>query len=331
MKAAVFDRFGPPAEVLAVRDVPVPRPGWNELLVRMRASPLNPSDLLTVRGDYTTQLPPPATPGYEGVGDVVATGGGVIAWLRRGKRVAVIADRGGAWAEYAVVSAKRVVPVPADIPDEQAAAFFINPATALALTRHVLAVPPGEWLLQSAAGSEVGKMVIRLGKRSGFRTINVVRRPEQAEELKAMGADVAFAATEADAISEQVLRATDGRGVRFAIDPVGGATGTGVVQSLGAGGRAVVYGLLSGQPLSVNPRFLITGGKRVEGFYLGDWAKQQGIPRMLLVFRQITQLMREQVLTSEVATTYPLDQLAQAVRHVEQMARGGKVLLRIND
>src|SRR5262249_25075330 len=90
MNAAVFQRPARPAEVLAVRAVPVPRPGWNQVLVRMRASPINPSDLLTVRGGYSTQLPLPATPGYEGVGDVVATGGGVIAWLRRGKRVAVI-------------------------------------------------------------------------------------------------------------------------------------------------------------------------------------------------------------------------------------------------
>src|SRR5439155_10231340 len=91
--------------------------------------------------------------------------------------------------EYAVVPARQLIPLPDDIPDEQAAAFFVNPASALAMTRYVLQVPAGEWLLQTAAGSALGRMVLRLGKHFGFRTINVVRRREQAEELRRAGAD----------------------------------------------------------------------------------------------------------------------------------------------
>ena len=99
--------------------------------------------------------------------------------------------------------------------------------------------------------------------------------------------------------------------------------------SLAPGGHALVYGVLSGQPFSVESRHLITGSKRVEGFYLGDWARRQPKLQMLGVFRQIKQLLREQVLTTEIAATYSLDQVGDAVRHVERTARGGKVLLRI--
>src|SRR4249919_3652918 len=95
-------------------------------------------------GKYGLKARLPATPGFEGVGVVEATGGGVLGWLRKGKRVAVINDRVGNWQERTVTSARQVIPVPADIPDDQAACFFVNPATAVSMTRHVLAVPPGE-------------------------------------------------------------------------------------------------------------------------------------------------------------------------------------------
>src|SRR6184192_400313 len=101
--------------------------------------------------------------------------------------------------------------MPAVIPDEQAAAFFVNPATALAMTRHVLKVPRGAWLLQTAAGSALGRMVIRLGKREGFRTINVVRRREQGEELLREGADAVVCNAD-ESIGERVKALTGGAG-----------------------------------------------------------------------------------------------------------------------
>ncbi len=190
MKRAIFDQPGPPADVLRVQDdVPAPQPARGEVLVRMLASPINPSDLMYIAGKYGMKPHLPATPGFEGVGVVEGSGGGILGWLRKGKRVAVINDRIGNWAEYTVTKSRQVIPVPDDISDELAATFFVNPATAIVMTQDVLRVPPGEWLLQSAAGGELGKMVIRLGKKYGFRTLNVVRRREQVEELKQLGAD----------------------------------------------------------------------------------------------------------------------------------------------
>ena len=112
----------------------------------------------------------PATPGFEGVGIVDKAGPGLLGRWVEGKRVAAINSVGGNWAEYAVIPARQARPIPADIADEQAATFFVNPATVLALVRHVLEVPKGEWLLQSAAGSTLGKMIIKLGRHDGFKT-----------------------------------------------------------------------------------------------------------------------------------------------------------------
>jgi NADPH:quinone reductase-like Zn-dependent oxidoreductase len=216
------------------------------------------------------------------------------------------------------------------IPDEQAATFFVNPATAIALTRRVLAVPPGEWLLQSAAGGELGKMIIRLGRKHGFKTMNVVRRREQVEELKKLGADEVIVESDGP-VDEQVKRLTDNRGVKYAIDPVGGKTGSDVIASLGAGGRCLLYGSLSDEPLSLHPRKLLSAAIRIDGFWLGDWAKRQSISTMLRLFREVRGLLADGTLASDIAATYPLAQVREAVNHAVRPGKGGKVILKLKN
>ncbi|HLN30714.1 MAG TPA: zinc-dependent alcohol dehydrogenase family protein [Gemmataceae bacterium] len=328
MKAAVFDRFGDPSEVLQIRDVPTPEPGPGQVRVRMLASPINPSDLMTIQGQYGRKPKLPATPGFEGVGVVEANGGGLLGRLRLGRRVAVLNREGGNWQEQVVVPARQVVPVPAGVPDEQAAAFFVNPASALVMTRSALKIPRGAWLIQTAAGSALGRMVIRLGRLYGFRTINVVRRKEQATELLQAGGD-AVICTADESIEERALAITDGKGASFAIDAVGGATGSALLSALGYGGRMLIYGTLSDEPITFHPRILMTGQKSVAGFWLSEWVPAQNVVTMLRLFRQIGRLMEAGVLVSEVGKSFPLEDIQAAVCQAAQPGRLGKVQLRI--
>jgi NADPH:quinone reductase-like Zn-dependent oxidoreductase len=328
MKAVVCDRWGDPEQVLQMRDVPAPlQPKSGEVRVRMLASPINPSDLMTVRGIYGRQPPLPCVPGFEGVG-VVEDGSGLLAWRVRGKRVAVLNSGSGNWQEYVVIPARQAVPVPDELSDEQAASFFVNPASALIMTRYVLNVPRDAWLLQTAAGSQLGRMVIRLGHLYGFKTLNVVRRREQTEELLRLGGTAAVATNEVSLL-EQVRQLTGGDGVRYAIDAVGGMTGTQVISTLGRGGRLLLYGTLAGEPISIDPRVLLVGQKRVQGFWLSEWVRDQGMFTMLRLFRKIGQLMRGGTLTTEVGKTFALDDIQAAVRHAAQAGRQGKTLLRM--
>ena len=331
MKALVFDRFGDPSKVLQLQDVPIPEPGPGQVRVRMLASPINPSDLLVVRGQYGRLPHLPATPGFEGVGVIDAAGPGLlrlVRGLKPGRRVAVLNGTGGNWQEQVVVGARQVVPVSADLPDDQVATFFVNPATAVIMTRAVLKVPRGEWLLQTAAASSLGKMVIRLGNHYGYRTINVVRRPEQTQELRKHGAEYVVA-TANEKVAEQVRAWTGGAGVKFALDAVGGAMGQAAVESLAEGGKMLVYGTLSGEPIALDPRVLMVGQKSIAGFWLSEWTKSQGIFTMLKLFREVQRLMRGGVLRTEVASTHALEDFQRALTQAQAQGRSGKVLFRI--
>jgi len=331
MNAVQLERYGEPEQVLVTRDASLKEPGANQVRVRMRAAPINPSDLLTVRGSYGRTAPLPFTPGYEGVGIIDAVGPGLLKHLRGlkpGRRVGVLAVGGGSWQESLVLSARHVVPIPNDIPDEQAASFFVNPATVIVMVRKVLHVRRGDWLLQTAAASALGKMVIRLAKHDRFRTINVVRRQEQVDELRRLGADEVIA-TDHERVEDRVQKITQGAGVPFALDPVGGAMGGSALQSLGENGRLLVYGTLSGEPIPVEPRWLIAGQKRVEGFWLSEWAREQRVWAMLKLFREIFALMRAGVLVTPVQAKYSLGDIQTAVREAEKVGRTGKILLTI--
>jgi NADPH:quinone reductase-like Zn-dependent oxidoreductase len=328
MKAIVFERFGEPSEVLHVRDMPTPEPGPGQVRVKMIASPINPSDLMVVRGRYGVLPNLPATPGFEGVGVVDKAGPGLLGRLALGKRVTAINDKGGNWAEYALVNARQARPVPKDLPDEQVASFFVNPASVLAMVRHVLKVREGEWLLQAAAGSALGRMIIRLARNDAIKTINVVRRREAIDELKTLGGDVVISSSHGP-IDEQVRKIVGPDGVKYALDPVGGETGTQLFQSLGAEGRLLVYGTLSQEPLRIDPRLMIAGKRVVEGFWLGHWITQRNIPAALLLFREIARLVRSGILATEVGESFALEDVSAAVRAAEVVGRRGKVLLRV--
>jgi NADPH:quinone reductase-like Zn-dependent oxidoreductase len=327
MKAVVCERWGDPDEVLQIRDAPVPQPGRGQVRVRMLASPVNPSDVLMIRGQYGRQPPLPATPGFEGVG-VVEAGSGLLARRVMGRRVAVLNGDSGNWQEHVVIPARQAVPVPDALPDEQVASFFVNPASALIMTRYVLRVPAGAWLLQTAAGSNLGRMVIRLGERFGFRTLNVVRRSAQVEELRPLGG-TAFVATDVESLTDRVRELTKGEGVRYAIDAVGGATGSAVVGTLGRSGRVLVYGRMAAEPLTLDPVTLLVGQKRVAGFWLSEWIRDQHPLRLFLLFRRLGRLIQEGDLATEVGQAFSLDQVREAIRQAEVPGRKGKTLLRI--
>ena len=336
MKAIRFQNYGEPADVLTVTEQPVPQPGAGQVRLKILLSPVNPSDLLYVRGHYSGVTPHfPSGAGFEGVAVIDALGPEVEG-LSVGQRVFARNSPGGNWSQYAVVPAERAWPVPDDIPDEQIASLLINPATAILMVRHVLAVPRGEWLLQSAANSELGRMIIKLAKHDGIRTINVVRRHEAVQELKDLGADEVIVSGDAP-IDEQVRNIVGPQGVDFALDPVAGQTGTEIFRSLSEDGRMLLYGSLTRQGISVgdDPRLTLSGRRTLEVYWLGYWLPRldksgfftpdrPAIPQLI---DEIIELIRQGILNTAPGKKFGLDDIRAAVTEAESVGHSGKVFL----
>jgi NADPH:quinone reductase-like Zn-dependent oxidoreductase len=283
---------------------------------------------MMVRGVYSYSPTLPATPGFEGVGVVEENGGGLIGWFQKGKRVAVASQKAGCWAEYVVIPAKQAVPIPASLSIEQAASAFVNPTTAFVMTQRVLKIPPGEWLLQTASASVVGRMVVALGKNLGFRTINVVRRSEQKRDLEKLGGD-AHISTDDEDLVDRVKSLTNNAGVKFALDPVGGETGSAVSRCMAEGGRLLVYGSLSFQPTCFSPRDMLTNDVSIASFALGRYMQRLNLIQKLGVIRAVNSLTSSGVLVSPEGNKFPLDRIGEAVVDAERPGRGGKTLLTI--
>lgn len=324
MQSVRFHQFGDPAEVLKVEEIDKPEPGAGQVLVKMRARAINPSDLLTVRGLYGSLPVPPATPGLEGMGEVAELGEGVT-HLRAGQRVIPLGVA-GTWQEFVVAPAAQLIPIPDAVSDQTAAQFVVNPLTAWIMTVEELALQPGEWLLQTAAGSTLGRVVLQIAKQRGFKTINVVRRREQAEELKTLGADACIC-TDEEEIPERVKEITGKEGLRKAIDAVGGETGAAVVSALGRGGVMLVYGLLSGRPMPIDGGRMIFTSATVRGFWLGDWMRTAPPERQQAVTGQMLRAMASSEIVPPVEAEYPLSEILAAAAHSERPGRSGKVLL----
>lgn len=319
-----FDQFGEPADVLRVEERPKPVPGNGEVLVRMRARPIHPSDLLTVRGLYGSLPTLPATPGVEGVGAIETIGPNVQGW-QTSQRVIPLATP-GTWQEYLIVKAEQLIPISDTMSDTIAAQFAVNPLTAWVMTTEELRLEPGQWLLQTAAGSTLGRVVLQIAKLRGFKTINVVRRREQAEELKVLGVDEVVCTDDEDLV-ERVMEITDKAGVPAAIDAVGGQTGAEAVRSLGRHGVMLSYGLLSGEPIPIDGGQMIFRCSTVRGFWLSDWVRSVPVERQRAVSAELLGLMAKGKIAPPIEAEYPLKDVVKAVQHAERHGRQGKVLL----
>ena len=326
MRSATHSAFGDPADVLALADATVPEPGPGQARVRMTLSPIHNHDLWTVRGQYGYKPTLPAIGGSEAVGVVDALGDGVEG-LALGQRVATASAR-GAWAEYFVVPAHTLLPVPDAIDDGTAAQLIAMPLSALLLLE-MLKVPPGEWIVQNAANGAVGKALAMLGQARGVNVLSLVRREAGVAEMHAQGIGNTVC-TAGEGWKAQVRELLGGRRAVAGIDSVGGADSGVLAALLGEGGVLVAFGSMTGEPMQIPSGELIFKQLQVRGFW--------GIPAMKALTPQDQRRLMGELLQRAasgelrlpVAAIYGLDEIGAAVRACETPGRAsqGKILLR---
>jgi len=316
-------------ESLRVADRPLPKPGPGEVLVRISASPVNPSDLLFVTGHYVVERELPTVPGWEGSGRVVAAGPGGYGKLLQGRRVACAASEGGpgTWGEYTRVPAMQCLPLLSSVDDEQGASLIVNPVSAYAML-HTARRRGARAVISTAAASQLGRMVLALARRWSFPVIHVVRRAAQVELLKELGADVVLDSSQAD-FGERLSAACARLRAKVALDAIGGPWPQRLLRAMGPQSRVVCYGVLDESPtFELSAMDILGGGCAVEGFYLGQWLPKQPPHRVLRIALQLQRALAAGRIRTEVARRVDLDELPQAILEYYRSMTAGKTLLR---
>jgi NADPH:quinone reductase-like Zn-dependent oxidoreductase len=316
MRALQISAYGDPINVLELVDIPEPGvPGPGEVLIDVELAPLNLHDLLFIRG-YFGGPQAPTVVGNEGFGRVAAVGPGVIN-VKVGDHV-LAPILGLTWRERMIASAQGLFPLP-DGDRLQLAQLGSNPPTAALVLSEYADLKPGDWVVQNAGNSGVGRFLSAIAKHRGIRTISFVRRPELIDELKAAGADVVLL-DEPEAV-EKAVRVIGKGSVRLAVDSVGDNATATLVQLLSDRGVLVSYAAATGRPMAINALYLIGKHLTVKGFFLGDF---DPLSKVLPAQIEAARLFASGALRVPVAAVYPMSKIKEAMTH---LLKGGKVLI----
>jgi trans-2-enoyl-CoA reductase len=290
-------------------------------MVSIEASAINPADLLVIEGRYPGPKQLPARQGIEGAGKVLSVGSDVSD-LSPGDPVMLLSR--GNWVQRMTLAADQVVKIPDALDILQAAQMKANPPSALLMLRDYKDLKPGDWVIQNAANSAVGKHVIAVAKKSDIRTINVVRRDSLFDPLKSIGADLVV--LEGDDLGERVRAAIGSDNLPLALDASGGDSSMHLAGCLSDGGVVVNYGFLSGEPCKITPTQAIVKQISLQGFWLVKNLFSGSRENIINTYDEVCELLISGVLHSPVEATYTLEQASDALAHARREGRDGKIL-----
>lgn len=327
IRAALYETHGNPVDVLRLVEQAWPAPGPGEVVVKMTAAPINPADLNAIEGKYPIRPALPATPGMEGAGLIVELGSSVHT-LRLGDQV-ILPHNLGTWREACAVPAEKLVVVPAEIDPVQTAMLKINPVTAWRMLHDFVPLQRGDWFIQNAANSAAGRAAIQIARELGWRSVNIVRRPELAEELEADGADVVVLGHEN--LREEVREKTGAAVIRLALNAVGGENALRVANCLAPDATMVTYGAMSRQPLRIPNGLLIFKNLIFRGFWVNKWYDHAARAERAKTFAPLFEMARRGLLRTKVEKSYSLGEAKSAVVHAAQSKRAGKIIFEFDD
>jgi NADPH:quinone reductase-like Zn-dependent oxidoreductase len=324
MRSAVHATFGDPATVLAMEERPVPTPGPGQVRVKTVIASIHNHDLLTVAGTYGYKPELPAIGGSEAVGTIDLMGDGVEG-LKVGQRVSA-GGLHGAWAEYFIAEAHSVVPLPDSISDETAAQLIGMPLSALFLLKFIEA-KPGQWIVQNAATGAVAKVLAMVARQRGINVINLVRRPQAVDELRALGIENAVTTSAADWRGE-VAAIAGSDPIAIVIDSVGGEASGELLSLVGDGGMLVSFGGMSGKPMQISSSDLIFKQATVKGFWLSKLLRTTPPQETGKLIAELVALVAGGVITLQVGGVFDIKDISKAAAASSEAGRPGKILLR---
>jgi len=323
MRAVVVDKFGGEPKV---EMVPIPKPKPGQVLVKMEAAQINPSDLSFIAGKYGIKCDPPFKVGLEGSGVVVENGGGLLGWYFLGKRVTAITTGStiGTWAEYAVTSSKQVMPLVKDVTFEEGAGYIVNPITVIAFTKYM---KEHKAAVQTAAASSVGKMFFRMMQLEGKEVINIVRREDQAETMRSLGAKYVLNSNEPDFEKKLKALCIQLNATCF-FDALGGDMMWTVLKAMPMFSICHLYGHLSISPTNkVDASHIIFTQKQIKPFYLAFWVREIGLWDRYVIWSSVNKLIKT-ALKQNIVKGFPLEKAGEACKFYTENMSLGKVVIK---
>lgn len=328
MKAVQITAFGDPAKATQVIDHDPGACAPDEIVVDVLASPINPSDVMILAGQYG-QLPSlPAIGGNEGTGRVVEVGGEVDGFTPGD--LVILPLGGGTWSQRLKAKAPHFTPLPAGADPIQMSMLMINPPTAHLMLKEFVTPTEGAYVVQNGANSGVGTWVIRLAKELGWKTINVVRRSDSRAAVEALGGDKVVVEAETDDLPKAIRKAADGAPVPLALDCVGGTGTMLLADAVDMGGTVVNYGGLSGHACKVSLAATIFKDVSLRGFWLVWWFQRATPEERQALFMQLAGKMMAGDVAVNVAATHTLDDFDAALAAAAAGGRDGKIVLTPN-
>jgi len=326
MKQVLIESYGTPWEVARCAEVAdVGAPAADEVVFDVLAFPINPADMWFCRGSYRLKPPLPATPGAECVGRVTAVGANVR-HVKPGDLVINLQREN--WTQKRRVKGDDAIPLPAGIDLRQAAMVRINPPTAELMLSDFVTLKGGDWVIQNVANSAVGRLAIVLAHQHGLRTVNVVRRPELAAELKQLGADLVV--VDGEDLASRVERETGGAPIRLGLEAIGGKATGRLCDCVATDGTVVHYGSMSGQNPDVSRNNFTYRGVKLTGFMLGRFLARRNAQKIREIYADLGGQVMAGKLFAPVDTVYPIDKIKDALAHADKGGRNGKILVSPN-
>ena len=322
MEAVRVKHHGPP-ESLVLEDIDALRAEPGEVIVSVHASAVNFPDTLIIENKYQFKPALPFSPGGEVAGTVKEVGAGVTGFAP-GDRVIAVCGWGGYAEEVRTVPAK-LVPLPAGIDMQAAAALVITYGTSHYALKDRAAIQPGETLLVLGAAGGTGISAVELGKLMGARVIAAASTDDKLALCKAHGADETINYTTQD-LRERVKALTGGRGVDVVYDPVGGAYTEPALRSMAWRGRYLVIGFTAGEIPKPALNLVLLKGCAIVGVFYGGFAVAE--PERYQVFmEELVGLLASGSIRPAITARYPLEQAVQALRTVADRKATGKIML----
>ncbi len=319
----VLEEYGEPSRAANLKSESIPLPGNGEILVKTSFAPVNPADINILEGRYGSLPPLPATIGTEGSGQVIATGPDVTD-IRKGDQVLYL-SRTDCWQDYVSCTAKQVIRLPGELPEEAACMLKINPATAWLLLHQDDGQIPGGWIVQNASNSGVGHAVIAIARKLGIRTVNFVRREELIKPLLEAGGNVVV--MDNDEGKNSAMEQIGNAPVELALNAVGGESSLRIMSMLSEGATHITYGAMGKRPLKVPNSMLIFKNLKLRGFWLTKWLRTTEQGEIENVYRTLCQLMLSGSMQQPVDSVYPPENVSSAIKRATENRRSGKVLL----